>query len=54
MVTSRVKVVGLGSLARRLIAIERARALGRKPIDAQALALELEARRWLGERVKSA
>jgi len=34
------------------MAIERARALGRKPVDAHALALELEARRWAEERAK--
>jgi len=35
-----------------MMAIERARVLGRKPVDIQALALELEARRWVGERAK--
>lgn len=51
-VRKRVNVVGVGSLARRLMAIERARALGRKPIDYRAFALELEARRWVRERTK--
>jgi len=52
-VTTRVNAAGVGALARRLMAIERARALGRKPVDAQALALELEVRRWLEERALS-
>lgn len=48
-VTRRANTAGLSTLARRLMAMERARALGRKPANAQALALELEVRRWLGE-----
>jgi hypothetical protein len=51
-VTRRVNVAGVGSLARRLMAIERARALGRKPVDSGAWALELEARRWVRGRAK--
>lgn len=51
-VTRKVNAAGVSTLARRLMAIERARALGRKPADAQALALELEARRWTEERAK--
>lgn len=49
-VTRRVNATGVGTLARRLMAIERARALGRKPVDARVLALEVEARHWLEER----
>jgi hypothetical protein len=49
--TVRMNVAGVCVLSRRLMAIERARVLGRKPVDAHAMALELEARRWLGERV---
>ncbi len=51
-VTTRVNATGVGSLARRLMAIERARALGRKPVDFEAWALEVEARRWAAERTK--
>ena len=50
-VTVRMNVAGVGVLSRRLMAIERARALGRKPVDFGAFALELEARRWARERV---
>lgn len=53
-VTRRVNVAGIGSMARRLMAIERARALGRKPLDYGALALELEARRWTEAKGKQA
>jgi len=34
------------------MARERARMLGKKPVDIQALALELEARRWVRGRAK--
>jgi len=49
-VTDRVNMAGVCGLSRRLIALERARALGRKPVDVGAWALELEARRWTEER----
>jgi len=49
-VTKRVNMAGICALSRRLMAIERARALGRKPVDLEAWALELEARRWAEER----
>jgi hypothetical protein len=50
--TKRREIARVCTLSRRLIAIERARALGRKPVDHRALALELEARRWAEERDK--
>ena len=55
-VTSKVNMAGVCALSRRLMAIERARMLGRKPVDVQAQALELEARRWTerGAKVKQA
>jgi hypothetical protein len=49
-VAGRVNIAGVCALSRRLMAIERARVLGRKPIDLQARALELEARGWTEER----
>jgi len=49
-VTGKVNMAGICALSRRLMAIEKARALGRKPVDAHALALELEARHWAGGR----
>ena len=51
-VTSKVNMAGICALSRRLMAIERARMLGRKPVDVQAQALELEARRWARGRAK--
>jgi len=48
-VTKRVNMAGVRALSRRLMAIERARMLGRKPVDLGAYALELEARRWAEE-----
>jgi len=51
-VAKRVNMAGVCALSRRLMAIERARVLSRKPVDLQAWALELEARRWTKERVK--
>ena len=48
----RINMAGVCALSRRLMARERARMLGKKPVDIQALALELEARRWIGERAK--
>ena len=51
-VTGRVNMAGICALSRRLIAIERARALGRKPVDVQMWALELETRRWAEERAR--
>ena len=44
--TMRMNMAGVCALSRRLMAIERARMLGRQPVDAQAWALELEARHW--------
>ena len=52
MVTGKVNMAGICALSRRLMAIERERALGRKPVDVQARALELEARRWVRGRAK--
>ena len=51
--TTRMNLAGVCTLSRRLMAIERARMLGRKPVDIGALALELEARRWAGGRARS-
>jgi hypothetical protein len=51
-VTRRVNMAGVCALSRRLMAMERARALGRKPIDLRAWALELEARHWTEERAR--
>jgi len=51
-VTGKVNMAGVCALSRRLMAIERARMLGRKPEDVQAQALELEARRWARGRAK--
>ena len=51
-VTGKVNMAGICALSRRLMAIERARMLGRKPVDVQALGLELEARRWARGRAK--
>ena len=50
--TGRGEIAKVCTLSRRLIAIERARALGRKPVDHGAWALELEARRWTEERAR--
>ena len=49
-VTRRVNMAGVCALSRRLMAIERARALGRKPVDLKAWALEQAGRRWAEER----
>jgi len=51
-VTGKVNMAGICALSRRLMAIEKARALGREPADVQAQALELEARRWARGRAK--
>jgi hypothetical protein len=51
-VTGRVGIAKVCTLSRRLIAIERARALGRKPVDLRAWALELEARHWAEESAR--
>ena len=51
-VTKRVNMAGVCALSRRLMAIERARALGRKPVDLEAYALEQAGRRWAEERAK--
>ena len=50
VVTRRVNIAGVCALSRRLMAIERARALGRKPVDLRAYALEQAGRRWAEER----
>ena len=52
--TGRANVAGICALSRRLIAIEKARVLGKKPVDVQAWALELETRRWIKERAHGA
>jgi hypothetical protein len=51
-VTGRVNMAGVCALSRRLMAIEWARALGRKPVDLRARALEQAAKRWAGERAR--
>lgn len=48
--TGRGEIAKVCTLSRRLIAIERARALGRKPVDHGAWALEQAGRRWAEER----
>jgi len=50
--TGRGEIAKVCTLSRRLIAKERARALGRKPVDHGAWTLELEARRWTEERAR--
>lgn len=52
IVTGRVNMAGVCALSRRLMAIERARALGRKPVDLRAYALEQAGRRWAEERAR--
>jgi len=51
-VTKRVNMAGVCALSRRLMALERARALGRKPLDLGAWALEQAGRRWAEEGAK--
>ena len=51
-VAGRVNMAGVCALSRRLMAIERARVLGRKPVDLGAYALEQASRRWAEERAK--
>ena len=48
--TRRGEIARVCTLSRRLIATERARALGRKPADLGAYALEQAGRRWAEER----
>jgi len=48
----KVNMAGVGSLSRRLMALERARVLGRKPPDLRAYALEQAAKRWAEERAR--
>lgn len=50
IVTGRVNTAGICVLAVRVKAMERARALGRKPVDLRAYALEQAARRWAQKR----
>ena len=52
IVTRRVNMAGVCALSRRLMAIERARALGRKPVDLKAWALEQAGKRWAEERAR--
>jgi len=52
MVASRMNMAGVCALSRRLMALERARALGRKPVDLRGYALEQAGRRWVEERAK--
>ena len=42
----RLNIAGVCSLSRRLMAVERARVLGRQPVDLRTYSLEQEARRW--------
>lgn len=49
-VTKRVNMAGVCALSRRLMALERTRALGKKPVDLGAYALEQAGRRWAEER----
>jgi len=51
-VTGRVNIAGVCALSRRLMAIERARALGGKPVDLRAYALEQAGRSWAEGRVR--
>ena len=51
-VTGRVNIAGVCALSRRLMAIERARVLGRKPVDLRAYTLEQVGRRWAEERAR--
>jgi len=51
-VTRRVNMAGVCALSRRLMAMERARVLGRKPVDLGAWALEQAGRRWAEERAR--
>ena len=50
--TGRVNIAGVCALSRRLMAIERARVLGRKLVDLRTWALEQAGRRWAEERAK--
>ena len=50
--TRKANMAGICALSRRLMAIERARALGRKPVDIGAWLLEQAGRRWVEERAK--
>lgn len=42
----RLNTAGIGALSRRLMAVEKARALGRKPLDLRLYTLEKEAEAW--------
>lgn len=48
----RINSAGISALSRRLMSMERARALGRKRIDFRFYILEIEAKRWAEERAK--
>jgi len=50
----KMNLAGVCALSRRLMALERARVLRRKPVDHGVLALELEARRWTEAKRKQA
>lgn len=52
IVTGRVNMAGVCALSRRLMAIERARALGRVPADRRTWALEQAGRRWAEEKTR--
>ncbi|MDI6869292.1 MAG: hypothetical protein QMD88_06895 [Coprothermobacterota bacterium] len=52
IVTRRVNMASVCALSRRLMAIERARALGRKPVDFWAYTLEQVGQRWVEERAR--
>lgn len=53
-VRSKVNVAGICNISRRLMAIEMARALGKKPLDLRAYVLEMEARRWTEKQISRA
>jgi len=52
MAAGRINMAGVCALSRRLMAIEKARALGKTPLDPRVWTLELEARSWARGRAK--
>ena len=50
--TGKPNTAMLFAISRYLMAIEKAGALGRKPVDPRTWALELEARRWTEESAR--